>query len=137
MLCFLRGIAKFAPKASASIQCKVFGQVHSKISQKRSSMEESYRVARQQNEVGTKYFFRDTIFSRKMLRFFFPKMFEPCGSEKIPQNSRQISRKMSLPRELASINSCIMMTLPITPKKFWGLNKRNFQVELHLLVLSS
>ena len=48
------------------------------------------RVARLQNEVGTKYFSRHNIFSRKMLPFF-PEIVEPlfCGSEKIPQNSRQ------------------------------------------------
>ena len=54
------------------------------------------RVARLQNEVGTKCFFSRHGFSHeKCSEFFLPKN-EPlfCASEKIPQNSR---RKNSLP----------------------------------------
>ena len=50
------------------------------------------RVARLQNGVGTKDFFEARFFSRKSSEIF-PEMFVPlfCGSEKIPQSSRQIS----------------------------------------------
>ena len=47
-------------------------------------------MARLQNEVGTKYFFRG--FHRNVLGLYF------VGPKKIPQNSRQIFRKISLPK---------------------------------------
>ena len=48
---------------------------------------------------GTKDFFGAANFLTKMLRNF-PEIFEPlfCGFEKIPQNSRQISHEISLPK---------------------------------------
>ena len=58
------------------------------------------RVARLQNEVGTKYFFRGTIFLSKNAPKFSPERFEPVfmGLKKIPQNPREISCKRSLPK---------------------------------------
>ena len=51
------------------------------------------RLARLQNKVGTKYFFSRHEFSHEKCSEIFLEIFEPllCGSEKIPQNSRQIS----------------------------------------------
>ena len=45
-------------------------------------------------------FFARHEFSHEKCSEIFPEFFEPlfCGSEKIPQNSRQISRKISLPK---------------------------------------
>ena len=67
----------------------------------RNSLErKKVRVARLQNEVGTKDFFGGLrIFSRKMLRNS-PRNFWSLISwvRKIPQNSRQISRQISLPK---------------------------------------
>ena len=58
------------------------------------------RVARLQNEVCTKDFFRATGISHEKCSEVFPENFEPLfsGSEKIPQNSRQTSRQISLPK---------------------------------------
>ena len=63
-----------------------------------SSMSQLIRGARLQNEVGTKYifsFFWRHEFLHEKCSQFFPKF---CGSEKIPPNSHQISREMSLPK---------------------------------------
>ena len=56
-------------------------------------------VARLQNEVGTKYFSRHKYSDEKCSEISH-KAFEPlfCGSEKVPQNSPQISCQISLPK---------------------------------------
>ena len=53
-----------------------------------------------QNEVGTKDFFLRHEFSHEKCSESFPETIEPlfCGSKKIPQNSHQISRRISLPK---------------------------------------
>ena len=56
-------------------------------------------VARVQSELCTKdLFFVSYEFSYEKYSEIFPEMFEPsfCASEKIPQNSRQISHQISL-----------------------------------------
>ena len=59
-----------------------------------------FTVARPQNEVGTKYFLRDTNFLTKVLRNF-PRnywAFILAGPKKISLNSRQMPRQISLPK---------------------------------------
>ena len=56
------------------------------------------KVARLQSELCTKDFFLSYEFSYEKCPDIFPEIFEPsfCGSEKILQNSRQISHQISL-----------------------------------------
>ena len=59
------------------------------------------RVARPQNEVATKSFFRGTKFLTKNALKFSSNVLSLhfVGQKKIPQNSRQTSRQISLQRE--------------------------------------
>ena len=75
-------------------------------------------MARLQNEVGTKYFFRDTNFLTNNAPKFSPKMFEPLvsGSEKHPPNFPPKLKKKHLwrasaeaPGERAQIIGLLML----------------------------
>ena len=72
---------------------------HSKMGRMRFRRVRFLRVAVLQNEVSRKIFFEARFFSRKISSEIFPEMFEPLFfvGQKIPQNSRQISGKISLP----------------------------------------
>ena len=78
------------------------------------------RVAHLQSEVCTKYFFQARIFSREMLRNF-PENFEPlfCGSEKIPQNSRQVPAKKFPPENQKRIANELLQERR-EKKLFWN-----------------
>ena len=60
---------------------------------------QALKVARLQSEVWHQLFLVDLRISYEKCSENFPEMFELlfCGSKKIPQNSRQISRRISLP----------------------------------------
>ena len=75
------------------------GLYKSQCSPRRKGGSGHVRVARLQNEVGTKDVFRGTNFLMKNSQIF-PEIFEPlfCGSKKIPKNSCQISRKKFPPQ---------------------------------------